>query len=147
MMRRAACVWLQSHSPERNALKILFVYTTALDDTGRSARLSRLSTPPAKYMSANALWQKDNIRKRKKYWNRWTVRPRFWSFSGSGCSGKRFSSAWKRNRREIFFSRRIHKLHRPHTAGKQKNGSTVVFSSRNNGILKKCNYLASNIIL
>ncbi|MFZ1977814.1 MAG: hypothetical protein WAV76_07635, partial [Bacteroidota bacterium] len=47
-------------SPERNALKILFVYTTALDDTGRSTRLSRLSTPPAKYMSAGMLMAKEH---------------------------------------------------------------------------------------
>ena len=53
-------------SPERNALKILFVYTTALDDTGRSTRLSRLSTPPAKYMSAGMLMAKEQYSEAEK---------------------------------------------------------------------------------
>jgi tetratricopeptide (TPR) repeat protein len=46
-------------SPERNALKIFFVYTSAIDDTERSARLLRLSAPPAKYLSAGGLMAKE----------------------------------------------------------------------------------------
>jgi tetratricopeptide (TPR) repeat protein len=42
-------------SPDRNALKILLVYSTALEDTGRIARLLRLSSATAKYLSSNAL--------------------------------------------------------------------------------------------
>jgi tetratricopeptide (TPR) repeat protein len=53
-------------SPERASLKIFFIYPSAMEDTAWTARCSRLSSSPARYLSAGAAMAKEQYGEAEK---------------------------------------------------------------------------------